>query len=376
MKETFRLPCARVTVVLALLLASCLLAACGGGDQRRAAPPAVPVTTAKVVRRAMPVAVRAIGHVEPIAAVEVRSRIGGELYKVHFAEGQSVRAGDVLFSIDPRPYEAALAQAEAGLARDQALLAKAEADIARYADLVKKDFVTKEQYDQITTQAASLRASMASGRATVDNARLNLGYCTIASPLAGRTGNLRIKAGNLIKANDEALLTINQMRPIYATFSLPGQALPEILKSRGDGITVAATLPDNPGPAEQGALTFLDNHVDEDSGTILVKATFPNESERLWPGLFVDLVVTLGIESDRVVAPAQAVQTSQQGLFVFVVGEDDTVELRRVKVARMDEKDAVVEEGLSGGETVVTDGQLRLVPGARVEVRSGLEQRP
>jgi multidrug efflux system membrane fusion protein len=376
MKGTFRSPCARVPVVLALSLAPCLLAACGGGDQRRAAPPPVPVTTAKVVRRAMPVAVRAIGHVEPIAAVEVRSRIGGELYKVHFAEGQSVRAGDVLFSIDPRPYEAALAQAEAGLARDQALLAKAEADIARYADLVKKDFVTREQYDQITTQAASLRASMASGVATVDNARLNLGYCTIASPLAGRTGNLRIKAGNLIKANDEALVTINQMRPIYATFSLPGQALPEILKSRGDGIMVAATLPDNPGAAEQGALTFLDNHVDEDSGTILVKATFPNEGERLWPGLFVDLVVTLGIESDRVVAPAQAVQTSQQGLFVFVVGEDDAVELRRVKVARMDEKDAVVEEGLSGGETVVTDGQLRLVPGARVEVRSGLEQRP
>lgn len=368
----------RETALVALIaaVATCQLAACGGDTKRSGPPPAVPVKAGKVERRSMPVTVRAIGHVEPIATVDVRARIGGELLKVHFAEGQSVRAGDALFTIDPRPYQAALAQAEAVLARDQALLAKAEADVARYADLVSKDFVTKEQYDQITTQAASLGAAVASDRAAVESARLNLSYCSIASPLSGRTGNLRIKEGNLVKANDEALVTINQTRPIYTGFTLPGQLLPEILRRRNGGISVAATLPDNPGAAEEGRVTFVDNRVDEDSGTVLVKATFPNQEERLWPGLFVNLIVTLDVEPDRVVAPAQAVQTSQQGLFVFVIGADGTAELRQVKVARIDEQDAVIADGLSGGETVVTDGQLRLVPGARAEIVGEVGTRP
>ena len=358
------------SAVLATLV---VVTACGGGDQQRKVQPAVPVTVAKVVQKTVPVTFRAIGHVEAIATVAIKARIGGELLKAWFTEGQSVVRGATLFTIDPRQYEAALRLVEAQLAKDAALLAKAEADIKRYEGLVKQDFVTRELYDQIIANAAALRAGVAADQATVDNAKLQLAYCTITAPVEGRTGNQNIDEGNLVKADDATpLVTINQIRPIFAAFSVPAQLLPQVTKHDGNRITVMATLPQNPGPAEEGTLTFVDNVVDTATSTILLKATFANRDDRLWPGQFVDIVVTLGEEPNRIVAPAPAVQTSQQGQYVFVVKDDQTVELRPVKVDRMDEAEAVIDKGVSAGETVVTDGQIRLVPGARVEIKSGV----
>jgi multidrug efflux system membrane fusion protein len=358
------------SAVLATLV---VVTACGGGDQQRTVQPAVPVTVAKVVQKTVPVTFRAIGHVEAIATVAIKARIGGELLKAWFTEGQSVVRGATLFTIDPRQYEAALRLVEAQLAKDAALLAKAEADIKRYEGLVKQDFVTRELYDQIVANAAALRAGVAADQATVDNAKLQLAYCTITAPVEGRTGNLNVKVGNLVKADDATpLVTINQIRPIFAAFSVPAQLLPQVTKHDGNRITVTATLPQNTGAPEEGALTFVDNAVDTATSTILLKATFANRDDRLWPGQFVDIVVTLGEEPNRIVAPAPAVQTSQQGQYVFVVKDDQTVELRPVKVDRMDEAEAVIDKGVSAGETVVTDGQIRLVPGARVEIKSGV----
>jgi multidrug efflux system membrane fusion protein len=363
----------RSAALFALAVAAALLPACGGGQQQRRVQPAVPVTVAKVVQKTVPVTFRAIGHVEAIATVAIKARIGGELQKAWFTEGQTVSKGATLFTIDPRQYEAALRLAQAQLEKDRALLEKAEADIKRYEGLVKQDFVTKEQYDQIIATAASLRAGVAADQANVDNARLQLAYCAITAPVEGRTGTLNVKVGNLVKADDTTpLVTINQIRPIFAAFSVPAQLLPQVTKHNGNRIAVTATLPQNTGVPEEGALTFVDNAVDTATSTILLKATFANQDERLWPGQFVDIVVTLGEETGRIVAPAPAVQTSQQGQYVFVVKDDQTVELRPVKVDRMDEAEAVIEKGLTGGETVVTDGQLRLVPGAKVEIKSGL----
>lgn len=357
----------------AVLVTLVVVTACGGGDQQRRVQPAVPVTVAKVVQKTVPVTFRAIGHVEAIATVAIKARIGGELLKAWFTEGQNVARGATLFTIDPRQYEAALRLVEAQLAKDAALLAKAEADIKRYEGLVKQDFVTRELYDQIIANAAALRAGVAADQATVDNAKLQLAYCTITAPVEGRTGNLNVKVGNLVKADDATpLVTINQIRPIFAAFSVPAQLLPQVTKHDGNRITVTATLPQNTGAPEEGALTFVDNAVDTATSTILLKATFANRDERLWPGQFVDIVVTLGEEPNRIVAPAPAVQTSQQGQYVFVVKDDQTVELRPVKVDRMDEAEAVIDKGVSAGETVVTDGQIRLVPGARVEIKSGV----
>jgi multidrug efflux system membrane fusion protein len=362
----------RLTAAVAAGLVLALAAGgCGrSGTTQQAGRPPVPVTVGTVEQKTVPVSFRAIGNVEPIETVAVRARIGGELQRVFFAEGDTVRAGSPLFAIDPRPYRAALAQAEAQLARNTALLAKAEADITRYAGLVQQDYVTKEQYDQITADAAALRAAVAADQASVETVRLELDYCTIASPVTGRTGTINVDVGNLVKANDDLpMVTINQTRPIDASFPVPAQFLPLVIAHRADRIRVVATVPGDPRVAE-GTLSFVDNAVDTSTGTVLLKATFPNQDERLWPGEFVDLTVILGEETGRVVCPAAAIQTGQQGQYVFTVKDDRTVELRPVKVNRMDEDEAVIDEGLRPGETVVTDGQLRLVPGAAIEVKS------
>jgi multidrug efflux system membrane fusion protein len=357
-----------------------LLAAggCGTPPARGVAPP-VPVEVAKAERKTVPLEVRSVGTVEAIRTVAVKARVGGELVTLGFDEGETVREGETLFVIDRRPYEAALREAEARLAADRARLAKAESDLTRYADLVKKDFVTREQYDQITSVAEALRAAVRAEEAAVDTARLNLSFCTIAAPVTGRTGNLLIRPGNLVKANDDrALVTINQTRPIYVAFSLPGQQLAEIQRRRRDGIRVIAR-PAAGAAAEEGELTFVDNQVDVATGTVLFKATFPNAAESLWPGQFVEVTVVLGQEPDRVVVPASAVLTGQAGLFVYVVNDDGTAEMRSVTASRSLEREVVIAEGLNGGETVVTDGQLRLVPGSRVQARDAEragEERP
>jgi multidrug efflux system membrane fusion protein len=364
-------------LALAALGCSLSLVSCRGpsdsaGTANAAAgPPPVPVVAARVVRKTVALRLKTIGRVEPIATVALRARVGGELTRVWFAEGDAVTKGQTLFTIDPRPYRAALAEAEARLARNQALIKKAQADAKRYAGLVEQDFVTREQYDQMVTNVAALEAQLAADEATVETARLNLSYCTIAAPLAGRTGTLLIKTGNLVRANDErAMTTINQTRPIYVTFTVPAQYLVQVQGRQRDGLPVTAFAPERPAETYEGRLSFIDNTVDAATSTIQLKGTFDNANEALWPGQFVSVVLNLGDEADRVVAPAPAVQTGQQGQYVFVVGADGTAEQRPITVNRLDESEAVIDAGLEGTETVVVEGHLRVVPGGKVSVKT------
>ena len=302
----------------------------------------------------------------------MKSQVGGVLTRVHFREGQDVSRGALLFTIDPRPFEAALKQAEANLAKDNAQLENARKEVQRYAELVKKGYVAQEQFDQITTNAAALEATVNAGQAMVENARLQLKYCYIYSPITGRTGNLIANEGNLIKANaDTPMVVINQVQPIYVTFAVPEQDLSEIKKYMSQGkLGVEASISKEDEKPEQGVLTFIDNAVDLTTGTIKLKGTFANKGKRLWPGQFVTAVLTLTSQPDAIVVPSQAIQTGQKGQYVFVIKSDLTVEDRPVIAGRTRNNETIIEKGLQAGETVVTDGQLRLVPGAKVDVKN------
>lgn len=366
----------RGTVLSLIVLA--LTAALIGACNDKAPPPkkaAAPVTAAVVVQKTVPVRIRAIGNVEAYSTVGVKSQIGGELAKVHFREGQDVKKGDLLFTIDPRPYEAALKQAEANLAKDTAQLENAREEVRRYAELVKKGYVAQEQYDQIRTNSAALEATVNADRAMVDNARLQLKYCYIYSPISGRTGHLQSNQGNLIKANaDSPMVTINQVQPVYVTFSVAEQYLSEIKKFMAAGkLRVDASVVSGESHPEEGVLTFVDNAVDVTTGTIRLKATFVNKERRLWPGQFVNVSLTLSSQPDAIVVPTQAIQTGQSGQYVFVIKSDLTVDARPVTVARSLDGESVIEKGLRAGERVVTDGQLRLVPGAKVEIKNNAQ---
>jgi membrane fusion protein, multidrug efflux system len=370
-KSAFRKPVKIICVILSSALLMCFLSACSGKSQPPQKPP-VAVTVASVVQKTVPVQLIAIGNVEAYSTVSVKSQIGGVLTRVHFREGQDVNKGDLLFTIDPRPYEAALRQAEANLAKDNAQLANARKEVQRYAELVKKGYVAQEQYDQISTNAASFEAIVNADTAVVENARLQLKYCYIYSPISGRTGNLIADEGNLIKANaDTAMVVINQVQPIYVTFSVPEQALSEIKRYMGEGkLTVEAFFSKEDMKSELGVLTFIDNAVDLATGTIKLKGTFANKGRRLWPGQFVNTVLTLTSQPNAIVVPSQAIQTGQKGQYVFVVKNDLTVEDRPVIAGRTLNNETTIDKGIQAGETVVTDGQLRLVPGAKVDVRN------
>jgi membrane fusion protein, multidrug efflux system len=333
---------------------------------------AVPVTVGTVIKKSIPVQISAIGNVEAYSTVGIKSQVGGTLMRVHFKEGQDVSKGDILFTIDPRPYEAALKQAEANLAKDNAQLENARLQVSRYDDLVKKGYVAQEQYDQIRTNSAALEATVSADKAAVENAQLQLKYCYIYSPLTGRTGSLISYEGNLIKANaDTSMVVINQIQPIYVTFSVPEQNLQEIKKYMATGnLKVEAFISNEEQNPEEGRLTFIDNTVDAATGTIKLKATFSNNDKKLWPGQFVNVTMTLSTQSDAIVVPSQAVQTGQQGQYIFVVKDDLTVEQRPVEVDKTINDEAVIATGLKGDEKVVTDGQLRLVPGAKVEIKN------
>ncbi len=351
------------------------LSACSDGKSGQpVGSEAVPVAVAAVVQKTMPVQVSAIGTVEAYSTVSVKAQAGGELTGVHFKEGQDVKEGDLLFTIDRRPFEVQLRQAEANLARDMAQAKNAEVQAQRYADLVKEGVVAREQYDQIQANADALEAAVRADKAAVENAKLALGYCSIRSPIDGRTGNLLVHQGNVVKANDVALVVINQLTPIYVNFSVPEQSFPEIKKRKAaQALKVEAIIPNEEDRSVQGVLTFVDNTVDRATGTIRLKGTFTNKEKRLWPGQFVDVVLTLTSEPNALVIPSQAVQTGQSGQFVFIVTTDLTAEPRPVVVGRTVGGEAVIQKGLQPGERVVTDGQLRLVPGAKVEVKSALE---
>lgn len=409
-----------------LLTALIFLLSCSGKDSAKPAMNvSVPVMIDTVTRKAVPVQIRVIGNVQAYSTITVKSIVGGEISQVHFTEGQDVKRGDLLFTIDSRPFEAGLKQAEANQARNIAQVGQVEADLAknialvkqaeanlerdvaqaenakveakRYESLIERQVVSRQQYDQFRTNAEALeatvradkaakesaeaavrsskaalenaRAAVRADQAAVENAKIQLGYCFIRSPMDGRTGNLLVKRGNVVKANDIDLVSINQISPIYAAFSVPEQNLAEIKKyMAGSPLQVEAHLSNDTSGTEQGVLTFIDNTVDKTTGTILLKATFANKGRWLWPGQFVNVVLTLTTQPDAIIIPSQAVQTGQEGQYVFVVKPDLTVELRPVVVNRTLNNESIIEKGLKDGEKVVTDGQLQLVPGAKVEV--------
>jgi multidrug efflux system membrane fusion protein len=357
----------------ALLLLVVSLAACSrDAEQQGAAPtPPVPVTVATAVQKPVPVQLRAIGNVQPSESVTLRARVGGIVAEIRFREGQEVEEGQVLFVLDRGPLEAALRQAEAALARSRAQLENARKNAERYAELARQGFVAQQEYERFRTEAQALEATVRADQAVVENARLQLGYATIRAAMSGRTGAHLVHEGDLVRANETALVVINRLRPIDVAFGLPERELPEVRRYRAEGtLRVEALAPQSGTLLDAGELTFFDNRVDPATGTIQLKATFPNRDAVLWPGQYVNVVLTLTTEPAAVVVPTAAVQTGQQGAYVFVVKPDQTAESRPVKVARQVERETVIAEGVAPGETVVTDGQLRLVPGARVEVKT------
>ncbi|MFN8548552.1 MAG: efflux RND transporter periplasmic adaptor subunit [Candidatus Eisenbacteria bacterium] len=314
---------------------------------------------------------RAVGSVVARRSVAVRAQVSGPLTRVAFQEGDHVREGDLLFAIDARPYRAALAEAEAALARDQARAQSAAADARRYADLVAKDYVTKQDADNVGAAAVAARATVRADSAAVESARLDVEYCAIRAPLAGRTGGLTMREGNLVRtAADQPLVTINQLSPIEVSFAVPDSRLAEVRRAQQRGVVeVAVSLPDDTTRVATGTLSFVDNAVDEATGTVRLKATFANADEALWPGQFVAVRLRLGVEQGAVTVPTGAVQTGQKGTFVFVLKEDQTVEMRPVEAGRRVDGRTVVRGSLADGEQVIIDGQLRLTTGAKVSVK-------
>lgn len=363
----------RRTLPIVLAALASVAAGCrGNGATAPRGPESVPVVVAQVQKKTVPFVVRGIGNAEATSTVSIRARVGGQLERVGFEEGKNIRKGDLLFVIDQRTYQAALAEAEGGLARDRALLKKAEEDVRRYAGLVEKDYVTKEQFDQVNANLDALRATIRADEAAVEAARLQLDFCTIRSPLSGRAGKLFVHPGNLVKANDDpALVVLLQTRPIWVTFSVPERYLPEIRKRSAEGpLEVTATARGEDGSPHRGRLEFVDNAVDASTGTIQLKGVFDNDDGGLWPGQFLEVLLTLSEQKDAVVVPSPAVQSGQTGTYVFVI-DGGAAQPRPVTVSRTLGDDAVIEKGLDGGETVVTDGHLRLYPGAKVEVKPG-----
>jgi multidrug efflux system membrane fusion protein len=356
-------------------ISASFLISCGKGNSNQPPKkPVVPVSVGTVAQRTVPVQLTAIGNVEAVSTIQVKSQIGGTLHKVHFREGQDVAKGSLLFTIDPRQYEAQVKQADANLAKDKAQMENAREEAARYGELVKKGYVAREQYEQFRTNAVALEATVNADKAMLENAHLQLKYCYIYSPIAGRTGNLIVNEGNLVKASaDTAMVVINQIQPIYVTFSVPEQNLAEIKKYMAQGkITVEAYISKEEKTPEQGVLTFVDNTVDPTTGTIKMKGTFLNMQKKLWPGQFVSVALTLTTRPNALLVPTSAVQTGQDGQYVFVVRNDSTVESRRVVAGLAIADDTVIDKGVNAGETVVTDGQVRLVPGAKIEIKNNV----
>ncbi len=332
----------------------------------------VPVNVGEAVKKDMPVELRAIGNVESIATVDVKAQVGGELIEVNFKEGQEVKRGDLLFTIQPMLYATQLAQAEANLARDRAQAENAQRDMDRNTQLGTKGAISKEQLDQMRSVADAAAATVKADEALVKIAGVRLGYTTIESPIDGRTGALAVQAGNLIKDNaDTAMTTIKQIAPIYVTFAVPEQHLADIRRGLAERkLPVSAHEPKSGKLLATGEVTFVANAVDMTTGTITLKATFANEDRALWPGAFVDAVMLLDTESGVTVVPASAITIGQKGPQIFVVKEDRSADLRSVTVGRTVGQESIIRTGVEPGEKVVTNGQLRLVPGAKVIAKS------
>jgi multidrug efflux system membrane fusion protein len=357
-------------VVLAVAIAAAILTRFPSGSRAAApkGPAAITVTTAPVEVKSIPVKLYAIGNVEPDTSVAVRARVDGEIVAVRFKEGDPVRKGAVLFELDSRPFKASLDQAQANLAKDRAQLERANAQETRYQDLLRQKFISPDAYEQVRATAQSAAATVRGDEAAVETVQLQLGFCTIRSPLDGYAGRIQIQQGNLVRANDaNPLVTVNKIIPVDVSFSVPEQNIDDIRRHQAAGDLIVQAQP--PGGAREpvsGRLSFIDNTADTTTGTIKLKAEFPNTGTELWPGQFVTVALTLYEQKDAVVAPSAAIQNGPNGQYAFVVRSDMTVEVRNIKVARAEGSDTVVASGLKPGERVVTVGQLRLGPGMRV----------
>ncbi|HLW11407.1 MAG TPA: efflux RND transporter periplasmic adaptor subunit [Casimicrobiaceae bacterium] len=359
-------------VLLAVIAGSVAIAfryASGSRAAVNKAPPAVPVSIARVVMKDVPVRVHAIGNVEPLTTVAIKARVDGQIDAVRFKEGDEVHAGAVLFELDRRPFEAQLAQAKANLLKDKALLDHAREQEKRNKDLLAQKFISPDAYAQFATNVETAAATVAADDAAVRSVQLSLDYCTIRAPLTGYAGKVMIQQGNLVKANDTlSLVVINQVVPVNVSFSVPESILSDVRRYQADGeLHVAAETPSSGNPVP-GKLSFVDNTTDITTGTIKLKAEFPNVDKALWPGQFVNVVLTLTMQKNAIVAPTTAVQNGPNGQYVFIVAPNQTVALRDVKIARAEGDETVIASGLAPGDTVVTAGQLRLAPGTRVTI--------
>lgn len=352
-----------------------LLPACSGGKEAKGGGKQkgpVAIRAARAVKKPIPIQIQAIGSVQAYSTVTVKAQIAGELMAVHFREGQKVNKGDLLFTIDRRPFETRLKQLEADLTRDKASLDNARRQVERYNCVVGKGFVSAESCDKVRTEASTLEATVKADEAAIETAKLELQYCSIRSPITGFTGELKVDQGNVIKPNDNdsPLVTIRQTSPIYVVSSVPEKDLAEIRKHMaGRRLEALISLPGNEGRTVRGELSSIDNSVDSSTGTIQLKAIYPNNDNLLWPGQFANVVLTLTTRKDAIVVPSHAVQTGQQGTYVFIVKADSTVEPRPVVVERTTlQGESVLQKGIAPGNSVVTDGHLRLFPGAKVKI--------
>jgi membrane fusion protein, multidrug efflux system len=337
----------------------------------------VPVLAAAAVRKDFPIELSAIGNVRAFASVTIKARVDGQLSTIQVKQGDEVKRGATVFEIDSRPFKAALMQAQAIQARDEASLKNAEVDMRRTDDLADTKAVSASLVDANRAKVASLRATVAADQAAVETATLQLSFCTVASPINGRIGLLDVDAGNMVKNNDTVLAVVNQTSPIYVDFAVPEQSLAAVRSAAAVGpLRVQATAPSQDGPAAVGELKVVDNQVDQTTGTVLLRAVFPNVEEQLWPGQFVNVSMEIGKVAGAVVVPAPAIQVCQEGDFVFVVKADSTVEKRLVKLGPARNGETVIEQGIQPGDTVVTDGQLRLVPGAKADVKQPAQPAP
>lgn len=359
----------------AAMIAGCmsfLVAAAGcarKAEKPKGRPPAL-VVIAAATQQDVPVQLRAIGTMEASESVTIKTQISGELTQVAFREGQDVQKGALLFQLDPRNYQAAVRKAEANLARNRVVLENARRDYERYSRLVKEGIVTHEQAEGFRTRAESAQADLAADQAALESAREQLGYCTINAPISGRLGVLSVDRGNVVKANETMLVTINKLSPIHAAFTVPEKELAGLKRHMAAGrVQVEAEVPGGTGVREKGVLSFLDNTVDPATGTIRLKAEFANAGRQLWPGQFVNLSITLALKKNAVVVPSQALQTGQKGQHVFVAAPDGTAEMRPVVSGPVFGGVTVIESGLKPAEQVVIDGQMRVVPGGRIEVK-------
>jgi multidrug efflux system membrane fusion protein len=356
-----------------LLFPAIAIAACSKQTPQQSPP--VPVQTTAVTHIAAPLSIEANGVVEPLQTVAVQAQVGGTLQTVAFSEGQDVQAGQELFRIDPRPFEAALRQAEATLARDEATAANAQREAERYKTLAEKDYVTKSQADQQASVATAAQATVQASRANVDNARLNLNYTTIRAPIAGRTGRLLVRQGNLVRPNNEPLVVINTLHPILVRFPVLQRDFPALQRRNTNGqVVVRVTTADSGRVNEAGTLAFLDNAVDSLTGTVTAKARFQNQSNALWPGEYVRVSAELDLQPNAVAVPTRAVMAGQQGSYVFVVGNDKLAKVRPITPGRVVGDMTTIEKGLEVGEVVVVDGQSRLTPNARVDAKPAQAQ--